>query len=294
MKWSRRKFIGVGGLAGISAAAGYSMMSEARRLEVGVTDVALPGPASAGELTVLQLTDLHCTSESSLSLIGEAIGLGLEFRPDLVCLTGDYVTNGRLRLKERYAAALRRLVEAAPVYAVLGNHDGGRWAGSIGGLASPEPMIEFMEGAGVRVLHNASAAWRRRGWALTLVGTADLQSDRFDARAAFAGVGEEAGDAVILLAHNPDTKDLVRGYRWHLMLSGHTHGGQVVLPFVGPPYVPVRDRRFLAGLYSWGGRQLYVSRGVGNLYGLRVNCPPEVAILRLHAQPRDPTATHAW
>ncbi len=289
MKWSRRKFIGVGGLAGISAAAGYSMMSEAGRLEVRVTDVALPGPESAGQLTVLQLTDLHCTSESSLSLIGEAIDLGLGFRPDLVCLTGDYVTNGRLRLKEWYGAALRRLAEAAPVYAALGNHDGGRWAGSIGGLASPEPMIEFLESAGIRVLHNASAGFGKDGWELRLAGTADLQSDRFDARAAFAGVGEDAGDAVILLAHNPDTKDLVRRYPWHLMLSGHTHGGQVVLPLVGPPYVPVRDRRFLAGLYSWGGRQLYVSRGVGNLYGLRVNCPPEVTILRL--RPRPPAAS---
>lgn len=285
MKWSRRKFIGVGGLAGISAAAGYSMMSEARRVEVRVTDVALPGPASAGQLTILQLTDLHCTSESSLSLIGEAIDLGLGFRPDLVCLTGDYVTNGKLRLKEWYAAALRRLVEAAPVYAALGNHDGGRWAGSIGGLASPEPTIEFLESAGIRVLHNASAGFGKDGWELRLAGTADLQSGRFDARKAFAGIRQEAGAAVILLAHNPDTKDLVRRHPWHLMLSGHTHGGQVVLPLVGPPYVPVRDRRFLAGLYSWDGRQLYVSRGVGNLYGVRLNCPPEVTVLRLHPRP---------
>lgn len=289
MKWSRRKFIGVGGLAGISAAAGYSMMSEARRFEVRVTDVALPGPASAGQLTILQLTDLHCTSESSLSLIGEAIDLGLGFRPDLVCLTGDYVTNGKLRLKEWYAAALRRLVEAAPVYAALGNHDGGRWAGSIGGLASPEPTIEFLESAGIRVLHNASAGFGKDGWELRLAGTADLQSGRFDARKAFAGIRQEAGAAVILLAHNPDTKDLVRRHPWHLMLSGHTHGGQVVLPLVGPPYVPMRDRRFLAGLYSWDGRQLYVSRGVGNLYGVRLNCPPEVTVLRLH--PRPPAAS---
>lgn len=285
MRWSRRKFIGVGGLAGVSAAAGYSMMSEARGLEVCVSETALPGPESAGELTVLQLTDLHCTSENSLSLIGEAIALGLKFRPDLVCLTGDYVTNGELRLRDRYRSVLRRLAAAAPVYAVLGNHDGGRWAGSVGGFATTEPMIEFFTSAGIRVLHNEWSTFRKSGWDLTLVGTADLQSGRFDARAAFAGIDEEACGTVILLAHNPDTKDLVRRHPWHLMLCGHTHGGQVVLPLVGPPYVPVRDGRFLAGLYSWSGRRLYISRGVGNLMGIRLNCPPEVTVLRLRPQP---------
>lgn len=279
----------MGGLAGISAAAGYSMMSEARGLEVCVTDVALPGPESAAPLTVLQLTDLHCTSESSLLLIGEAVDLGLGFRPDLVCLTGDYITNGELRLADRYAAVLRRLADAAPVYAVLGNHDGGRWAGSVGGFASTGPMIAFLEGAGIRVLHNAWAAFGKAGWKLTLVGTADPQSGRFDARAAFAGVEEESGGAVVLLAHNPDTKDETVGRPWHLMLSGHTHGGQVVLPLVGPPYVPVRDRRFLAGLYRWRGRRLYISRGVGNLLGIRMNCRPEVTVLRLRP-PADSTA----
>ena len=100
-----------------------------------------------------------------------------------------------------------------------------------------------------------------------------------DGDLAFAGV--PADDPAILLAHNPDTKDVLADRPWDLMLSGHTHGGQVVLPIVGERFVPMRDKRFIAGLKQWNGRQVYVTRGVGNIDGVRVNCRPEVAILDL-------------
>ena len=86
---------------------------------------------------------------------------------------------------------------------------------------------------------------------------------------------------ILCLAHNPDAKDALDGLPWDLMLAGHTHGGQVVLPFLGPPVVPVRDRRFVSGLNGWSSRLIYTTRGVGNLYGLRVHCRPEVTLLDL-------------
>jgi hypothetical protein len=100
-----------------------------------------------------------------------------------------------------------------------------------------------------------------------------------DGELAFAEV--PADDPAILLAHNPDTKDVLGDRPWDLMLSGHTHGGQVVLPIVGERFVPVRDKRFIAGLKRWNGRQVYVTRGVGNIDGVRVNCRPEVSVLDL-------------
>jgi predicted MPP superfamily phosphohydrolase len=88
------------------------------------------------------------------------------------------------------------------------------------------------------------------------------------------------GDTLrILLNHNPDAKDLVRSYEWDLMLCGHTHGGQVCLPFIGAPFAPVRDKRYLHGLYAWNKRWLHISSGVGNLHGIRFNCRPEVSLL---------------
>ena len=84
---------------------------------------------------------------------------------------------------------------------------------------------------------------------------------------------------VVLLAHNPDSKDILGAYPWDLMLSGHTHGGQVIVPFDGPRFAPVEDKRYVAGLKPWGTRQIHVSRGVGNVGGVRFRCRPEVSLL---------------
>jgi predicted MPP superfamily phosphohydrolase len=94
----------------------------------------------------------------------------------------------------------------------------------------------------------------------------------------------------IVLAHNPDTKDAIEHQSWDLMLSGHTHGGQVVVPFVEPTWAPVVDKRFIAGLYEWSGRQLYITKGVGNHSGVRFGCRPEVSILELRPPSPQPVA----
>jgi uncharacterized protein len=85
----------------------------------------------------------------------------------------------------------------------------------------------------------------------------------------------------ILLSHNPDSKVDLGSYRWDLMLSGHTHGGQLYLPIIGTPFAPVRDKRYVAGLKAWRDRWIHVTKGVGNLHGLRFNCRPEVSLLRV-------------
>jgi predicted MPP superfamily phosphohydrolase len=261
------------------------MLIEPRWLQTRVTDLSLPGPQFSSVLTILQLSDLHCTSVSSFSLISDAIDLGLQHKPDLVCLTGDFITAGRPRMWDRYPDLLHLLATRAPAYAVLGNHDGGKWSGRIGGLASTGPAIEMLGRAGIHVLHNTSTVVQAGGCCLNLVGIGDLQSAEVDPHAAFTDVPANSDVATVVLAHNPDTKDLLGAYPWELMLSGHTHGGQVVLLGLGAPFSSVHDRRYIAGLRPWRGRWIHVSRGVGSLFGVRFNCPPEVNILRIRWRP---------
>jgi hypothetical protein len=116
-----------------------------------------------------------------------------------------------------------------------------------------------------------------RNATITLVGVGDLWSNEIEPRRAFAGVGGE--NPTVLLAHNPDSKDVLRYRPWDLMLSGHTHGGQIIVPFEGARYAPVKDKRYVAGLKAWGTRQIHVTRGVGNLGGVRFRCRPEASLL---------------
>ena len=119
-----------------------------------------------------------------------------------------------------------------------------------------------------------------REWKFNLVGVGDRWAGHFDPGAAFHGVDRTR--PTVLLSHNPDTKSHLAGHDWQLMLSGHTHGGQLRVPWLGAtPFAPVSDKRFVEGLHRWNDRWLHVSKGIGSIYGLRINCPPEVSFLTL-------------
>jgi len=137
--------------------------------------------------------------------------------------------------------------------------------------------------SGIEVLDDRSILAGPAGTPLRVVGLHDIWSGFMDARKAFADVGPD--EPVLLLSHNPDSKKRLRKYPWHLMLSGHTHGGQVVVPVLGTNPAPVLDRRYVAGLNPWEGRWVHTSRGVGSIRGVRFNCRPEVTRLRLLPAP---------
>jgi len=255
----------------------YAFGLEPNWLERTYHRVKLPCDNLPSGVRILQLSDFHASSVVPFSLIENSVELGVEAKPDVICLTGDFVTDATPFDEVEYARILRRLSSAAPVFASLGNHDGGRWSASIGGLKDSSVIRSLLRDGNVSLLHNRSEVVRVRDQAIRFAGAADLWSERMDVDLAFADVLPE--DPTILLAHNPDTKDLLADRPWNLMLSGHTHGGQVVLPFLGERFVPVRDKRFIAGLKQWNGRQVYVTRGVGSIRGVRVNCRPEVTIL---------------
>jgi predicted MPP superfamily phosphohydrolase len=257
----------------------YAFGVEPNWLERTFHRVKLPCRNLTSGVRILHLSDLHASPAVPFSLIESAVEMGLDAKPDVICLTGDFVTDATPFDEAEYARILRRLSSAAPVFASLGNHDGGAWAASAGGLEDSSAVRSLLSAAGVPLLHNRSEVVRVRDQSIRFAGVGDLWSDGVNAELAFANV--PADDPAILLAHNPDTKDVLADRPWDLMLSGHTHGGQVVLPMLGERFVPVRDKRFLAGLKQWNGQQVYVTRGVGSIRGVRVNCRPEVTVLDL-------------
>jgi len=273
---SRRRFLG-----GVSVAAagtlGYAHFFEAEWLQKSFLTV----PVSNGTkppVKLLHLSDLHASPVVSLGYIREAVEVGLKWKPDLICVTGDFITR-RFEELPGYAAVLRLLSKTAPTFASLGNHDGGKWAGEDGGYASVAWITQLLEKSDVRLLHNQSTATRVAGRDFNLVGLGDLWAEDFDAQRGFA---QRPSGETILLSHNPDTKEHLSAFNWQLMLSGHTHGGQLRVPWMGAtPFAPVRDKRFVAGLHRWNERWIHITKGIGSVFGMRINCPPEVSFLTL-------------
>jgi predicted MPP superfamily phosphohydrolase len=274
---TRRKLLSLLPVAGCAPA--YAFGVEPNWLERTFQRVKLPCKNLTSGARVLHLSDLHASSSVPFALIEKSVELGLEAKPDVICLTGDFVTDNSAFDEVEYARILRRLSSAAPIFASLGNHDGGAWSDWAGGFKDTSVVRALLSAGNVPLLHNSSEVVRVRDQSIRFAGVADLWSDDVDGDLAFANVS--ADDPAIVLAHNPDTKDVLADKPWDLMLSGHTHGGQVVLPMLGERFVPIRDKRFIAGLKQWNGRQVYVTRGVGSIRGVRVNCRPEVTILDL-------------
>lgn len=286
MRWTlgRRRFLRsmIGGaFAGMIAVPGYARFLEPGWFEVTHKGVPIGRRRLRRGVRILHLSDLHASEFVPYSQIAEAIELGLAERPDFACLTGDYVTH-RMPEEGDFSGALRPLAEAVPTLAVFGNHDGGRWVGRHGGYQDISTMRSALEAAGVRCLHNESCLVEVGGQPIRFTGVGDLWAREIDAATAFASVGAGASEPHVLLAHNPDSRFDVADRPWDLMLSGHTHGGQVIVPVVGyAPFVGVSDPRFLEGLQPWNGRLVHITRGVGNLLGWRLACRPEVSLLTL-------------
>jgi uncharacterized protein len=273
---SRRRFLG--GVSVLAAGTfGYAHFIEAEWLQV--TRLTVPMRAQQRRpIKLLHLSDLHASHVVSMSYISRSIDRALEFRPDLICVTGDFVT-ATYNKADDYSRVLGRLSSAAPTFAVLGNHDGGKWAIDYGGYPNVEWITKVLRDSKITLLENRFGQFKTEDRTLNIVGVGDAWSGLFDPNTAFTGVNPE--QPTVVLSHNSDTKEHLFPQPWDLMLSGHTHGGQLRIPLIGAPFAPVSDRRFLSGLHRWNDRWLHVTRGVGNIYGMRINCPPEVSFLTL-------------
>ncbi len=202
-----------------------------------------------------------------------------DLRPDLIALAGDFVSlslvpyNGEkdAAVAEPCSELLRQMQAPHGLWAVLGNHDVS---------TAPRLVIGALQTRGIRVLLNQSVAIEQNGARFWLAGVNDVLSRSSDLSATLDGVPSD--EATILLAHEPDYADYTSRHPVDLQLSGHTHGGQVRLPLIGPLYLPEMGRKYILGLYEVGLLTLYTNAGLGTLrVPVRFNCPPEITLLTL-------------
>jgi predicted MPP superfamily phosphohydrolase len=266
---SRRRFLQASLATG--AALAFPTASEAtlaNALDERVT-FTIPDldPAHDG-LRIAQLSDIHVGAKTPDSVVRAAIDDVNAFSPEVVLLTGDFLSYKKSEV-ERMRSLLGGI--AAPTVAVLGNHD--HWV-------DPAGAEEALRGHGYEVLDNAWTTLQVRGAPLTLVGVGDLMTGHADVERATKGL-PPGGSAPLVLAHGPRTADRLAALgRPMLQLSGHTHGGQVVLPIITPLFNwLVTHEPYVRGRYDIGRVRLYVNRGIG-MSGLkmRFNCPAEVTL----------------
>jgi predicted MPP superfamily phosphohydrolase len=254
--------------AGVGAATGiltHGFMYERHRIDVTRTTLSLSGwpPALAG-LRVGFLTDLHRSATVPHSLIDDAVRLLLAEKPDLILLGGDYVSFADRQYIQPVAEALAPLAAPHGVFGVLGNHDDDR------------DVPAALEQQGVEVLRDERTRLTVHGEVLDLIGIRYWTRRMADIARAARG----AAPASILMAHTPSRLTEASALAVPLMLSGHTHGGQVVLPVLGA--VAARGFPVIAGEGRQNVTTAFVSRGIGTVYiPIRISCPPEVAVLTL-------------
>jgi predicted MPP superfamily phosphohydrolase len=272
----------------------------------------LSGPLSVEQLTVkiaglstslhgkklVHLSDFHYDGlRLAEELLEEAIAVTNQVQPDLILLTGDYVTTTPKPIHQ-LALRLKKLQSHHGICAILGNHD-------LYYRHSKSEITEALTKIGIRVLWNEIAY--PLGTELPVVGIVDYYLQEFHPAQIFNQL--DPTTPRIVLAHNPDTAAYLQAWRVDLQLSGHTHGGQIVIPGLGPALhyhkkiirkIPVQVRRFFPcllreyfivhrwewsqGLHRIGNNQLYVNRGLGTYFPGRIFCPPEVTVITLEKE----------
>ena len=264
-------------IAGASLACSlyYACKIEPTRVEVTSRSILLPRlDREFDGYRVALISDIHMDGWMNLDRIKGVIELLNEQKPDLVAIAGDYVTD-TVMLDSRELSKALSLIEAADgVFAVLGNHD----------YLTDHTMIRrLIHESGITELSNEVYPIRRGESSLHIGGVDNFRQRRARLDLVLEKLPKEG--AAILLAHEPDFADVSAATgRFDLQLSGHSHGGQVRLPFVGPVVRPLYAMKYAEGLHHVDGMLLYTNRGLGLLKPhLRFNCRPEIAILTLLA-----------
>ncbi len=274
---TRRQFLGAAIAAPVSAGL-YAWRIEPGWLEIVTRDLPIRSlPTDLTGRTPVQMSDLHIGAVVDDEYVAGVFRRVAALEPDIVVLTGDYITYRGLD----GFSQLERVLESLPhgrlaTVGILGNHDyGRRWADA----EVAARVVNALCNAGVTVLRNQAVAVA----GLTIVGLDDLWARAMNLSPLRAL--DPTRPALVLL-HNPDGVDSIGwgDYRgW--ILAGHTHGGQCKPPLLPPPMLPVANRRYAAGAIELGdARRLYVNRGIGHTLRVRFNCRPEVTVFRMVAE----------
>jgi len=273
-------------LFGAGGMALYAGEVERHWIDVVHRDIRVSGlPDAFDGMTIAQLSDIHLDEYTEPFLLREAVDFINRMRPDMVLLTGDYVSfevlSKKMTMKAAWqCASLLGKIQCPQKYAILGNHDI---------LVGGNEITEAIASSGIPVLRNGCIPIEHDGSRIWLAGLDDPFLGRPDPdRAIPVSIRDIESEPVILMCHAPDFIDTLLDHPASrsiaLVLSGHTHGGQVRLPLLGAMHLPPGGRKYVEGWFELGSLQLYVNRGIGAVgVPFRFNCRPEITRFRLRS-----------
>jgi predicted MPP superfamily phosphohydrolase len=277
---SRRAFLKITLASAVSTTlAGVGGFVYSREIEPGWIDVepvrlTLPrlSPAFDG-YRIVQISDLHADYWMNRDRLASIVELVNREKPDLVAITGDFVTYTPEVFANDLISTLRQLQARDSTVAVLGNHDHWTDAGTV---------REIIRASGIVNVSNTVHTLQRDNELLHIAGIDDYweKQDRLDL---VLDALPHDNHAAVLLAHEPDYADIsAQTGRFDLQISGHSHGGQVIFPFMGPPILPTYGQKYPVGLYRVGTMLQYTNRGLGMVApAVRFNCRPEITVFTL-------------
>jgi predicted MPP superfamily phosphohydrolase len=272
-KVSRRKFLKLSLSSGVGTLiATYPFCIERYIFQVNTYRIPVPNlPSNFHGFTIAQLADLHYGFLMPLMVVEHIIHKINTLQKDVIVCTGDYIHERNETTQiDTVWPHLMKLNANSGVYSVLGNHD--HWGNT-------DRSLYWLEKSGQSIRHKAVPIIKgeERIW---IGGAGDYLEDDLGIDAAFQRVPDS--ECKILLSHNPDSADTHYKTRIDLMISGHTHGGQVNIPFIGPPILPVKNKSYSNGFVRTGRTNLYISKGLGwAIIPIRFNCLPEISVLKL-------------
>lgn len=259
----------------ILGTSGYSLFYEPWNIEMERHDLHIPNlpPYWEGK-KLIQVTDIHCSRIIRPDFLRKAFRLAADEKPDILAITGDNVS-GDIKCMDELKEVLQETLsplENLVKLTVPGNHD--YWT-------SITHITQCFEDLGFAMLVNSGICIGPEGSELTILGTDDLWTSIVDVGRLVKGF-DFKNKAMIMLTHNPDIFPEAAKNKVPIVLAGHSHGGQVNLPIIGPPLVPCK---YIRGFYSEGKSLMYVNRGLGMLsLPVRYNCSPEIAVFTLKAK----------
>jgi len=262
---------GAVGVAGLE----YTRTIEPSWIEITSVHVRMPGMAPAFDgYRIAQISDLHLGDWLTPAQLAQVVRTVNGIDADLIAVTGDFITSHAPKHAQDLITTLRDLHAPDGVAGILGNHDHWSNAGVIRSVIAESGMLD---------LDNAIHTLQRGSALLHIAGVDDIweRKDRLDD--VLAAMPREG--AAVLLAHEPDFADTsAASGRFGLQISGHSHGGQVIVPFIGPLELPLYAKKYPLGRYQVGQMTQYTNRGIGMLQPhVRLNCRPEITVYTLES-----------
>lgn len=247
------------------------------KLKIGLDHLGKPFEG----FRVVQISDIHWgPTNKSFSYLKKCIQLINELEPDLVVITGDFL-QWDMQYLTPLVQHLSQIKAKQGILASLGNHDYGVCHAHLSPMdpIDHQVIINTLDKHNIQTLHNEMSVLERDGYQLQIIGLGDLWTEYFKPEKGFLRASKQV--PTILLSHTPDSICHLKDYPFDLMLSGHSHGGQISLPLIGPVSVPLKNRKLRRGLHRINNRWLYVNRGLGYTFKARFNSLPEITCIEL-------------